>query len=86
MITTVTGKNQITIPAKLADQLDIHVGTRIEWSVGGDGILIARLLPGRGDLARKASGMGRPWITEGVDPIGELIKERDKSDSDKDPA
>ncbi|MFO1422596.1 MAG: AbrB/MazE/SpoVT family DNA-binding domain-containing protein [Candidatus Competibacteraceae bacterium] len=30
MITTVTGKNQVTIPAELASELDIKAGTRLE--------------------------------------------------------
>ena len=42
MITTITGKNQITIPAKLAVQLNIQPGMRIDWSVNDDGVLIAR--------------------------------------------
>ncbi|MCA9972972.1 MAG: AbrB/MazE/SpoVT family DNA-binding domain-containing protein [Anaerolineales bacterium] len=40
--TTVTGKNQITIPAKLARPLGIQPGTRIVWSIRDDGVLIAR--------------------------------------------
>jgi AbrB family looped-hinge helix DNA binding protein len=76
MITTVTGKNQITIPAKLASQLEITPGTRLDWSVGKDGILIARPLPSRGELARRAAGMGRSWLPEGMDPIADLVEER----------
>jgi AbrB family looped-hinge helix DNA binding protein len=83
MITTVTGKNQVTIPAKLADAVGIHAGTRIEWAVGGDGILIAQVLPSRGELARKAEGMGKAWLKEGEDPIAELIAERAKDDYDE---
>jgi AbrB family looped-hinge helix DNA binding protein len=40
MITTVTGKNQITIPAKLANQLGIQPGTRIEWSIGEGNLVV----------------------------------------------
>ena len=83
MITTVTGKNQITIPAKLASQLNIQPGTRIDWTIGEDGVLIARLLPSRGELARKAAGMGRKWLTEGIDPVAELIDERVQADEDE---
>jgi AbrB family looped-hinge helix DNA binding protein len=83
MITTVTGKNQVTIPAKLAKQLDIQPGTRIDWSIGEGGVLIARLLPPRAELARQAAGMGRQWLTEGRDPIAELIEERAQADQDE---
>jgi len=74
--TTVTGKNQITIPAKLAKRLDIQPGTRIMWSVSDDGALIAQPLPHRGVLARQAAGMGREWLSENADPVGDLIQER----------
>jgi AbrB family looped-hinge helix DNA binding protein len=83
MITTVTGKNQITIPAKLVNQLNIQPGTRIDWAIGENGVLIARLLPSRSELARQAAGMGREWLTEGADPVAELINERVQADEDE---
>jgi AbrB family looped-hinge helix DNA binding protein len=83
MITTVTGKNQITIPAKLARKLNIEPGQRIDWQIGEDGILIAKLLPSRGQLARQAAGMGREWLSEGEDPVADLITERSKADEDE---
>ena len=43
MITTVTGKNQITIPAALARKLKIEPGQRIDWQIGPDGVLIAQI-------------------------------------------
>ena len=83
MITTVTGKNQITIPAKLARQLDIQPGQRIDWSIGEDGVLTARLLPSRGEVARQAAGMGRQWLEPGADPIADLIDERVNADREE---
>ena len=80
MITPVSGKNQVTIPAKLAAQLAIQPGTRIDWSIGDDETLVARLLPGRGELARRAAGMGRSWLTADHDPVAELIDERAQVD------
>jgi AbrB family looped-hinge helix DNA binding protein len=43
MITTVTGKNQITIPAQLAREFDITPGTRLDWTKGSDGTLIVKI-------------------------------------------
>ena len=83
MITTVTGKNQITIPAKLARQLGIQPGQRIDWSIGDDGVLNAQLLPSRSELARKAAGMGQQWLKEGMDPIADLIEERENADKEE---
>jgi AbrB family looped-hinge helix DNA binding protein len=83
MITTVTGKNQITIPAKLVRKLDIKPGQRIHWSIEKDGVLTARLLPSRSELARKAAGMGREWLEAGRDPIADLIDERVRQDKEE---
>lgn len=83
MITTVTGKNQITIPAKLARQLGIQPGQRIDWSIAEDGVLTARILPSRSELAKKAAGMGRKWLEPGMDPIADLIDERVKADEEE---
>lgn len=83
MITTVTGKNQITLPAKLVKELDIQPGTRIDWSIDAAGMIHARLLPSRGALARKAGGMGRDWVKAGSDPIADLVKARSKEDDEE---
>ncbi|HEY52047.1 MAG TPA: AbrB/MazE/SpoVT family DNA-binding domain-containing protein [Caldilineae bacterium] len=83
MITTVTGKNQITIPAKLVRRLNIRSGTRIDWSLGEDDELIAKPLPSRGSLARQAAGMGRDWLTADDDPIAELLAERVQDDENE---
>ncbi len=50
MITTVTGKNQITIPAELARELDIAPGTRLDWAKGETGVLIVKIIPNRAEL------------------------------------
>ncbi len=75
-----TGKNQVTIPAKLASQFDIRPGTGMDWSLGDNGVLIVRPLPKRGELARRAAGVGRQWLPEGVDPVADLIDERMRDD------
>jgi len=83
MITTVTGKNQIAFPAELAWKLNIEPGQRIDWQIGENDILIARLLPRREELARQAAGMGREWLNKGVDPVADLIDERGRADEDE---
>lgn len=80
MITTVTGKNQITIPAALVRKLNIETGQQIDWQIGENGILIARPLPKRGDLAQQLAGIGREWLADGDDPIADLIAERVQDD------
>ena len=76
MITTVTGKNQITIPAQIARRLEIKQGTRFEWSVSDNEVLTVRVLPPRGVAARAVAGMGQEWLDEDSDPVRDLIVER----------
>ncbi len=60
MITTVTGKHQITIPAKLAHQLGIAPGSRLQWQAGAEpGTVSIRILPDRRTLANTLLGAGR---------------------------
>lgn len=76
MITTVTGKNQVTIPAELARELNIKAGTQLDWSRDEDGTLRAKPLPSRGELARRLAGIGASWLKPGEDPIAGLIRDR----------
>jgi AbrB family looped-hinge helix DNA binding protein len=80
MITTVTGKNQITIPAELARELDISPGTRLDWTKGETGVLVVKIIPNRAELARRLAGQGRRHLREGSDPIKDLIKDRVRED------
>jgi AbrB family looped-hinge helix DNA binding protein len=83
MITTITGKNQITIPSRLVRQLNLEPGTRLDWSIDEEGRLVAQPLPNRHELARKVAGIGRRWLPEGADPVGELVRERGQSDEEE---
>jgi len=51
--------------------------------LGGEGILIALPLPPRGELARKAAGMGRQWLPKGQDPVAELTDDAHKPNTTK---
>jgi bifunctional DNA-binding transcriptional regulator/antitoxin component of YhaV-PrlF toxin-antitoxin module len=78
MITTVTGKNQITIPAELAR--DITPGTRLDWAKGTEGVLIVKIIPNRGELARRLAGRGKRYLRQGSNPIRDLVKDRARED------
>ncbi len=82
MITTVTGKNQITIPVKIVRSLDIQPGTQLDWAIGENNTLIVRILPSRSKLARKVAGMGRQWLPVNANPIADLIRERVQDDDE----
>lgn len=78
MTTTVTESNQVSIPPDIAREFDIHPGTRLEWSKGGEGVITVKPLPGRGELARQLMGAGRHVLRPRADPIGDLIREREQ--------
>jgi AbrB family looped-hinge helix DNA binding protein len=80
--TTVTGKNQLTIPAALARELDIGPGTQVEWELTKERTLVLRPLLSRAELARQLQGKWRHLFGPEDDPIGDLIRERVEEDMD----
>ena len=75
MITTVTTKNMVTIPAALARQLGIAPGCRLDWASGAEGELRVQIVPKRGELARRLRGAGRRWSPR-RDAVADLVAER----------
>lgn len=80
MITTVTQKNMVTIPAELSRQMGIVPGFRLDWRPGKqqDEIQV-RVLPTRATLARRLLGAGKRYGPE-RDAVGELVDERRSED------
>jgi AbrB family looped-hinge helix DNA binding protein len=83
MITTVTGKNQVTIPTELARDLEIAPGTRLDWSRAGEDRVMIRIVPSRAELARQLSGRGRKYLRAGSNPIQDLIDDRVREDREE---
>ncbi len=78
MITTVSDKNMITIPAELAHSYGIKPGDRLDWQASeGTDEIIVRVIPNRGELARRLLGAGRR-ISPERDSVAELIAEREQ--------
>lgn len=76
MITTVTQKNMITIPAEIGRRLGIKPGYRLDWQpVEGKEEILVRIIPDRRELARRLLGAGRQIAPE-RDAVAELIQER----------
>lgn len=77
MITTVTQKNMITIPAEVGRIFGIKPGWKLDWQPleGTDEILV-RVIPDRGELARRLAGTGKKYSPE-RDAVAELIEERE---------
>lgn len=84
MITTLTGKNQVTVPAEIARQLDLKPGARLEWSIGGEPRqIVIKVKPSRKQLLEEVRAIGLRNKKPGQDPIGDLIRERVQDDIDE---
>ena len=76
MITTVTQKNMITIPAEVGRRFGIKPGYRLDWQpVEGKDEILIRVIPDRGELARRLLGAGRRFSPD-RNAVAELVAER----------
>ena len=76
MITTVTQKNMVTIPAEVGRKLGIKPGWKLDWQpIEGREEILVRVIPDRGELARRLLGAGRE-LAPGRDAVAELVAER----------
>jgi bifunctional DNA-binding transcriptional regulator/antitoxin component of YhaV-PrlF toxin-antitoxin module len=80
MITTVTQKNMVSIPAEISRTLHITPGCKLDWqAVPGSEEMRVRVIPRRGEQARRLLGAGRSIAPE-RDAVGELLAERARED------
>jgi len=83
MITTVTQKNMVTIPAEVGRRFGIKPGWKLDWEpVEGKDEIVVRVIPDRGELARRLCGMGAHLAPE-RDAVAELIEEREREDAER---
>jgi len=75
MITTVTTKNMVTIPAELSRRHNLSPGCKLNWESISDSEIRVRIIPKRGELARRLMGRGRKWSPD-RDSVAELVAER----------
>jgi AbrB family looped-hinge helix DNA binding protein len=76
MITTVTQKNMVTIPAEVGRRLGIKPGWKLDWQpVEGKEEILVRVIPGRGELARRLLGASRKFSPD-RDAVADLVAER----------
>ena len=78
MNSTITGKNQVTLPARLVRELGWKAGTRLDWQRLDDNSLVATPLPSRGEVARRVMGLAR--AKPGSDPIADLQRSQEEED------
>jgi AbrB family looped-hinge helix DNA binding protein len=80
----VTGKNQVTIPAAIARELNIEPGMELEWKLNKENYIMIRPVMTRAEMVRRIEGKWQPLFPPGTDPIGDLIREREQMDEEID--
>jgi AbrB family looped-hinge helix DNA binding protein len=82
MITTVTGKNQITIPAAIANRIGLKNGSRIDWQLSSNPDEIRCIvLPEPCVIAASLRGAGKRFLKPEQDPSAALLVERSTDES-----
>lgn len=77
MITTITQKNMVTIPADLARRFGIKPGWKLDWqAVDGKDEIVVRVIADRAELARRLLGAGKKFSPQ-RDGVAELVAERE---------
>jgi bifunctional DNA-binding transcriptional regulator/antitoxin component of YhaV-PrlF toxin-antitoxin module len=81
MTTTLTGKNQITVPAEITQKLGLTTGAQFDWAVSDQpNKIIITIKPTRKQLLERVRAIGRKFNQRGQDPIADLIREREEDD------
>lgn len=81
---TITGKNQITIPAAIVRELQLEPGMQLEWEIGEARAVVVRPVESRAERVKQLEGKWKHVFPPGSDPIGDLIRERELEDEDID--
>ncbi len=84
MTTTLTGKNQVTVPAEISQKLGLTAGAQLEWALGDQpNKIVITIKPTRRQMLERIRAIGRKWKKPGQDPIGRLVRERVQDDIDE---
>jgi len=77
MRTTVGQKNRVTIPAEVGRKMGIRSGWKLDWQpIEGREEILVRVIPARGELARRLLGAGRRFSPD-REAVAELVAERE---------
>jgi AbrB family looped-hinge helix DNA binding protein len=77
MTTTLTGKNQVTVPAAIAREFGLQPGSKLDWSKGkAPGTIVIKVKPSTRQLLDRVQEIGKQFRHR--DLVAELIAEREK--------
>ena len=82
VITRITGKNQVTVPAEVVEKAGLRPGTRLEWRITRRAdVLEVRVLPNPAALAQALRGAGKRSLRKRGSPVERLIAQRGEEES-----
>ncbi len=84
MITTLTGKNQVTVPAEIAHKLGLLPGAQLDWAIGEQpNKIVITIKPTRKQMLERIREIARKHARPGQDPVGDLIRAREEEDRER---
>jgi AbrB family looped-hinge helix DNA binding protein len=84
MTTTLTGKNQVTVPAEIANKLGLTPGAQLDWELTDQpNKIVITIKPTRKQMLQRIRKIGVKWKKPGRNPIGDLVQERLQDDVTK---
>ncbi len=84
MITRITGKNQVTVPAAIVAKAGLRQGTRLEWrTTDREHVIEVRVLPDPASLAAALRGKGRALNRGRGSAVRRLIQEREREERNR---
>ena len=76
MTSTITMKNQTTLPASIVARAGIAAGYRLEWSLAKNGELRAKPIPPLEEVVKSLRGRGKKLLRKGRSAVADLIEDR----------
>ena len=84
MITRITGKNQVTVPAGIVQSAGLRPGTRLDWRVTKrENVLEVHVLLDPASLAQALRGAGARSSRKRGSAVDRLVMERGREDADR---
>jgi bifunctional DNA-binding transcriptional regulator/antitoxin component of YhaV-PrlF toxin-antitoxin module len=84
MITRMTGKNQVTVPAEIAGKAGLRNGSRLDWRLTERAdVLEVHLLPDLPSLAAGLRGRGKMFKKLSGSPVDRLHQERQREERER---
>ena len=81
MITRITGKNQVTVPAEIVGKAGLKQGTRLDWrTTDREGVLEVHVLPDQATFAAGLRGRGNSFRRRKGSVVDRLHREREQEE------